>query len=135
MQQNRELKGMAKKESYQFMLRLKMPCGEVPGKVFAELDDLCMEHGQGDLRATTRQAFQLHGVLKGNLKEVIARIANIGSNTYGGCGDINRNIMLPAVHFPNNMAYVNAIKYSKAIADLFKPMTESFNEIWLDGQK
>ena len=28
-----------------------------------------------------RQAFQLHGVLKGNLKSVIAAIANIGSNT------------------------------------------------------
>ena len=46
-----------------------------------------------------------------------------GSNTYGGCGDINRNIMLPAVHFPNNAAYVNAKLYSQAIADLFKPMT------------
>jgi sulfite reductase beta subunit-like hemoprotein len=27
--------------------------------------------GHGDLRATTRQAFQLHGVLKSNLKDVI----------------------------------------------------------------
>ena len=33
-------------------------------------------------------------------------IANIGSNTYGGCGDISRNVMTPPVHFPNNKAYV-----------------------------
>jgi len=136
MQQNRELKKKADRDqSYQFMLRLKVPCGEVPAAVFRELDDLSNTHGQGDLRATTRQAFQLHGVIKGNLKEVISRIANVGSNTYGGCGDINRNIMLPAVHFPNNAAYVNAKLYSQAIADLFKPMTTSFNEIWLDGEK
>ena len=71
MQQDRSLKGMAKKESYQFMLRLKMPCGEVPGPLYAELDDISNKWGHGDLRATTRQAFQLHGVLKSNLKDVI----------------------------------------------------------------
>ena len=40
MQQDRSLKGPAKKQSYQFMLRLKMPCGEVPGPLYAELDDI-----------------------------------------------------------------------------------------------
>ena len=40
-------------------------------------------------------------------------VCDAGSNTYGGCGDINRNIMLPAVHFPNNAAYVNAKLYSQ----------------------
>merc|ERR1719454_926089 len=134
MQTNRMLKGAAKKQSYQFMLRLKVPCGEMPGPIYAQLDDLADKYGQGDLRATTRQAFQMHGVLKGNLKAVIADIANAGSNTYGGCGDINRNIMAPAVYFPNNPAYMYCMKYSRAIADLFKPMTESFKELWLDGK-
>ena len=134
MQQDRSLKGMAKKESYQFMLRLKMPCGEVPGPLYAELDDISNKWGHGDLRATTRQAFQLHGVLKGNLKSVIAAIANIGSNTYGGCGDISRNVMTPPVHFPNNPAYVYCNQYARAMAELFKPMTQAFYEIWLDGK-
>jgi sulfite reductase (ferredoxin) len=106
MQQDRSLKGKDKAQSYQFMLRLKVPCGEIPGPLYAELDDISPKWGHGDLRATTRQAFQLHGVLKSNLKDVIAAIANIGSNTYGGCGDISRNVMTPPVHFPNNKAYV-----------------------------
>ena len=55
MQQDRSLKGPAKKQSYQFMLRLKMPCGEVPGPLYAELDDISNKWGHGDLRATTRQ--------------------------------------------------------------------------------
>ena len=42
--------------------------------------------------------------------------------------------MTPAVHFPNNMAYVYCNRYARAIADLFKPLTTSFNEIWLDGK-
>ena len=136
MQQNRDLKKKADRDqSYQFMLRLKVPVGEVPAQLFRELDDLSNKYGQGDLRATTRQAFQLHGVLKSGLKQVIADIANAGSNTYGGCGDINRNIMAPAVYFPNSPAYTYCMKYSRAIADLFKPMTESFYELWLDGKK
>ena len=135
MQQDRSLKGKAKQESYQFMLRLKVPCGEVPGALYAELDDISNKWGHGDLRATTRQAFQLHGVLKSNLKAVIAAIANVGSNTYGGCGDISRNVMVPPVHFPNNPAYGYAQQYAKALADLFKPMTDAFVELWLDGEK
>ena len=116
MQQNRELKKKAEREkSYQFMLRLKVPVGEVPAALFRELDDLSNAHGQGDLRATTRQAFQLHGVIKSDLKEVISRIANAGSNTYGGCGDINRNIMAPPVTFPNNPAYSYCMQYSRAV--------------------
>jgi len=135
MQQDRSLKGKDKAQSYQFMLRLKVPCGEIPGPLYAELDDISNKWGHGDLRATTRQAFQLHGVLKSNLKDVIQAIANIGSNTYGGCGDISRNVMTPPVHFPNNKAYVYCQQYSRAMADLFKPMTDAFVELWLDGEK
>jgi sulfite reductase (ferredoxin) len=135
MQQNRMLKGIERKESYQFMLRLKMPCGEMPGPLFAQLDDLCDKYGQGDLRATTRQAFQLHGVLKNNLKTVIAAITNMGAGTLGGCGDISRNVMVPPVHFPHKKDYCYAQQYGRALADLFKPTASTFSELWLDGKK
>ena len=51
---------------------------------------MCDEFGQGDLRATTRQAFQLHGILKGDLKTVINKIIACGSSTVGACGDVSR---------------------------------------------
>merc|ERR1719159_601825 len=119
MQQDRSLKGAAKKESYQFMLRLKMPSGEVPGPLYAELDDISNKWGHGDLRATTRQAFQLHGVLKGDLKHVIKSIADIGGSTLGGCGDINRNIMTPPVKLVNDPAYGVCDEYASILGDLF----------------
>ena len=43
--------------------------------------------------------------------------------------------MTPPVHFPNNKAYVYCQQYSRAMADLFKPMTDAFVELWLDGEK
>jgi len=132
MQNNREYKGPGK--DYQFMLRLKQPAGELPPDLFRLLDDLSANMGQGDLRATTRQCFQMHGILKGNLKTVISSIMNIGSSTVGACGDVSRNVMTTPAPF-NTPAYNYAREYSKLFAQLFRPMTPAFSEIWLDGEK
>jgi sulfite reductase (ferredoxin) len=116
------------------MLRLKQPAGELPPQLYRLLDDLSAKHGQGDLRATTRQCFQIHGILKGNLKTVISSIMNIGSSTVGACGDVSRNVMSTPAPF-QNPAYQATREYAKVFAQLFRPMTPAFSEIWLDGEK
>mmetsp|Transcript_20557 Transcript_20557/g.50445 ORF Transcript_20557/g.50445 Transcript_20557/m.50445 type:complete len:633 (+) Transcript_20557:174-2072(+) len=131
-QSNREIKGKVK--DYQFMLRLKQPAGELAPDLFRLLDDLSIKHGQGDLRATTRQCFQMHGIMKGSLKTVISSIMNIGSSTVGACGDVNRNVMITPAPF-ETPEYNYAREYSKVFAHLFRPMTPAFSEIWLDGEK
>jgi len=132
MQSNREFKGKGK--DFQFMLRLKQPAGELPAELYRLLDDLSCERGQGDLRATTRQCFQMHGILKGNLKTVIAAIMNIGSSTVGACGDVSRNVMVTPAPF-KTPEYQYAIEYGKVFAQLFRPMSPAFSQIWLDGEK
>jgi len=131
MQSNLEVRG---KKDFQFMLRLKQPAGELPPDLYRLLDDLSAKHGQGDLRATTRQCFQLHGILKGNLKTVISSLMNIGSSTVGACGDVSRNVMTTPAPFVSP-EYKYAIEWSKVFAQLFRPMTPAFSEIWLDGEK
>lgn len=131
-QSNREIKGKVK--DYQFMLRLKQPAGELSPDLFRLLDDLSAKHGQGDLRATTRQCFQMHGIMKGSLKTVISSIMNIGSSTVGACGDVNRNVMITPAPF-KTPEYDYAREYAKVFAHLFRPMTPAFSEIWLDGEK
>lgn len=130
-QNNRETKGP---KDWQFMLRLKQPAGELPPDLYRLLDDLSAKMGQGDLRATTRQCFQMHGILKGNLKTVISSIMNIGSSTVGACGDVSRNVMTTPAPF-TTPAYNYAREYSKVFAQLFRPMSNAFSEIWLDGEK
>jgi sulfite reductase (ferredoxin) len=130
-QNNRETKGP---KDYQFMLRLKQPAGELPPDLYRLLDDLSAKHGQGDLRATTRQCFQMHGILKGNLKTVISSIMNIGSSTVGACGDVSRNVMTTPAPF-TSPAYSYVREYAKVFAQLFRPMSPAFSEIWLDGEK
>lgn len=116
------------------MLRLKQPAGELPPQLYRLLDDLSNKYGQGDLRATTRQCFQIHGILKGDLKTVISSIMDIGSSTVGACGDVNRNVMTTPAPFATP-AYQYAREWSKVFAHLFRPMTPAFSEIWLDGEK
>jgi hypothetical protein len=67
MQDNRDKRAKGVDKSYQFMLRLKSPCGEIPPELYKKLDNLADTYGQGDLRITTRQAWQLHGIMKGDL--------------------------------------------------------------------
>jgi sulfite reductase (ferredoxin) len=135
MQDDRDKRTKGAEKDYQFMLRLKMPCGEVPPALYKELDVLSDKYGQNDLRATTRQAYQIHGILKGDLKTVISTIMNAGSSTVGACGDVSRNVMCSPAPFTSK-EYAYARQYSKVMAELFKPLSTAFTEIWEpEGEK
>ncbi|MBD2301689.1 sulfite reductase, ferredoxin dependent [Nostoc sp. FACHB-190] len=134
-QDNRDNRVKGQEKDYQFMLRTKNPGGFVPPQLYLALDKLADEYGNHTLRATTRQGFQVHGILKKNLKAAIATIVkNLGS-TLGACGDINRNVMAPPVPFKNRADYQYAWEYAQNIADLLSPQTGAYYEIWLDGEK
>ncbi|MBE9005726.1 sulfite reductase, ferredoxin dependent [Fortiea sp. LEGE XX443] len=134
-QDNRDNRVKGQEKDYQFMLRTKNPGGFVPPQLYLALDQLADEYGNQTLRATTRQGFQLHGILKKNLKTAIATIIqNLGS-TLGACGDINRNVMAPPVPFKHRSEYQYAWEYAQNIADLLSPQTGAYYEIWLDGEK
>ncbi|BAY28703.1 sulfite reductase, ferredoxin dependent [Nostoc carneum NIES-2107] len=134
-QDNRDNRVKGQEKDYQFMLRTKNPGGLVPPQLYLALDKLSDEYGNHTLRATTRQGFQLHGILKKNLKTAIATIVkNLGS-TLGACGDINRNVMAPPVPWKNRPEYQYAWEYAQNVADLLSPQTGAYYEIWLDGEK
>lgn len=59
---------------------------------------------------------------------------NIGSSTVGACGDVSRNVMTTPAPF-KTPEYQYANEWSKVFAQLFRPMTPAFSEIWLDGEK
>jgi sulfite reductase (ferredoxin) len=99
------------------------------------MDELSSEYGNETMRITTRQGFQLHGILKKNLKATIHKmVKNLGS-TLGACGDVNRNIMTPPAPFKNRPEYGYCWEYADKIADLLAPQTGAYYEIWLDGEK
>ncbi len=121
-------------KDWQMMLRLRSPGGEIPGKLFLALDDLSNQLGNGTLRATTRQAFQMHGIRKDKLKKVINTIVNSMGTTLAACGDINRNVMAPAAPF-ETPEYKIARTLAVQVADLLTPVAAqgTFLELWANG--
>ncbi|MBD2178167.1 sulfite reductase, ferredoxin dependent [Pseudanabaena sp. FACHB-1998] len=119
---------------YSMMLRTRSPGGVIPWQLYLALDRLCDKYGNHTLRVTTRQGFQIHGILKENLKTVIADITKNMGSTVGACGDINRNVMAPPAPFKNKPEYQYAREYAVKIADLLAPQAGAYYDIWLDGE-
>jgi sulfite reductase (ferredoxin) len=133
-QDNRDHRQKGQDKDWQMMLRLRNPGGRVPADLYLAIDDLADRLGNGTLRATTRQAFQMHGVRKENLKEVIGTIVRSMGSTLAACGDINRNVMAPAAPFERG-GYPAARQLADSIADLLAPQAAegSYLDIWVDG--
>jgi sulfite reductase (ferredoxin) len=134
-QDNRDHRVKGQEKDYQMMLRTRSPGGFIPPQLYLALDRLADRYGNGTLRVTTRQGFQLHGILKKNLKATIAEIVRNMGSTLGACGDINRNVMAPAAPYKNRPEYGYAWEYADKVADLLAPQTGAYYEIWLDGEK
>lgn len=134
-QDNRDNRVKGQEKDYQMMIRTRNPGGFIPPQLYLTLDRLASDYGNETLRVTTRQGFQLHGILKKNLKATIGAIVrNLGS-TLGACGDLNRNVMAPPAPFKNRPEYAAAWDYADRIADLLTPQSGAYYEIWLDGEK
>ncbi|HEY9826861.1 MAG TPA: sulfite reductase, ferredoxin dependent [Stenomitos sp.] len=134
-QDNRDNRVKGQEKDFQFMLRTRSPGGFIPPQLYLTLDQLADTYGNGTLRATTRQGFQVHGILKRNLKAAIAAIVRSMGSTLGACGDLNRNVMAPPAPYKNRPEYEYAREYANRIADLLTPQTGAYYEIWLDGEK
>ncbi len=134
-QDNRDNRRKGADKDWQMMLRLRNPGGRVPGSLYLAIDALADRLGNGTLRVTTRQAFQMHGVHKANLKEVIGTIVRQLGSTLSACGDINRNVMAPAAPFEKG-AYPAARQLADDIADLLTPQAAegSYLDMWVDGE-
>ena len=133
-QDNRENRQKGQEKDWQMMLRLRSPAGRISTGLYLAMDELADRLGNGTLRATTRQAFQMHGIRKDNLKEVIGTILRSMGSTLAACGDINRNVMAPAAPFEKG-GYPAARQLANDIADVLSPQAAegSYLDLWVDG--
>jgi sulfite reductase (NADPH) hemoprotein beta-component len=119
---------------YAFMLRARLPGGVVTPAQWQVFDRLATDYASSGLRITTRQTFQWHGILKGNLKPTIAAIHQAMASTIAACGDVLRNVVatpLPEQSALHAEAYAWAARLSAELA----PQTTAYHELWLDGEK
>ena len=119
-------------KAFMFMVRCKIPGGKVTAGQYLAMDDLADKYANGTLRITSRQGFQLHGVMKSNLKQTIAEINGCLLTTLGACGDVSRNVMAPPAPFATPV-YRELQRQADVVAQLFAPRSGAYHEIWLNG--
>jgi len=121
-------------KAYSFLARIGLPGGVCTPEQWIVMDELANFSAFKTLKLTTRQAFQLHGILKGNLKWTIRSVNEAMMSTLAACGDVNRNTMCNPNPFASEVhAEVQAV--AEAIDQHLKPKTSAYAEIWLDGEK
>jgi sulfite reductase (ferredoxin) len=130
----RDLEAAGLEKAYAFMVRVAVPAGALTAEQYLELDRIAAEHGNGTLRVTTRQGFQFHGILKGNLKSTIAGINDALLTTISACGDVQRNVMGCAAPL-GDADHTLVRRVAEALALQLRPGSRAYHEIWLDGEK
>jgi sulfite reductase (NADPH) hemoprotein beta-component len=137
LQDDRDLRGERRRQNlekaYMFMLRVRLPGGRCTSQQYLVLERLADERGNGTLRLTTRQTFQLHGVLKGNVKPLIQGMHTVLLDSIAACGDVNRNVMAP----PNperSAVHQQVYELARGFSEFALPKTRAYHEIWLDDE-
>ena len=131
----REVRRLAKLEpAFSFMIRTRTPGGVINPTQWLQLDAIATTHAERGLRITTRQAFQFHGVIKGELKATMQAINAALIDTLAACGDVNRNVAVAAnpLH-PNVQAQVLA--QAVEVSQHLLPNTRAYYELWLDEER
>jgi sulfite reductase (ferredoxin) len=137
-QEDRDARKLRKKDGvgkhFMFMVRCKIPGGRLTAEQYLAVDELAGQYANGTIRLTTRQGIQLHGVLKGHLKETIAGINACLLSTLGACGDVERNVMAPPVPYANGV-YPELQATAARLASHLAPRSRAYHEIWLNGER
>src|SRR4051812_878019 len=138
MQDDRDLRAEREHQklepAYSFMIRTRLPGGIVKPAQWLALSQLARTHASGTLRLTTRQAFQVHGVIKKDLKATMQAMNAVLIDTIAACGDVNRNVMASANPVESKL-HEEVYDWAVKLSEHLKPKTRAYHEIWLDGEK
>lgn len=138
MQDDRDLRNERNKQklepAYQFMVRVRAAGGVVTPEQWLMMDRIAHKYANGTIRLTTRQSFQLHGVIKWNMKSLIQEVNKELLSTLAACGDVNRNVMCNPNPYQSEV-HEQVYEWAKQISNHLDPRTRAYHEIWLDEEK
>ena len=127
----KERKHQKLEPAFSFLIRVRLPGGIATASQWLQMDRLADSHANGTIKLTTRQAFQLHGVIKRKLKSTIQGINEVLLDTIAACGDVNRNVMSHA-NPSESPLHAQVYKLAGDLSRHLTPQTAAYHEIWLD---
>ncbi|MFD2704565.1 assimilatory sulfite reductase (NADPH) hemoprotein subunit [Salibacterium lacus] len=138
MQDDRDLRNERRRQklepAYSFMVRVRLPGGTATPDQWLTMDRIAHDYGNGTLRLTTRQTFQMHGILKWNMKKNMQAMNDAMLDTIAACGDVNRNVMAAPNPYESDV-HEEVQEAAKNISEHLLPQTKAYHEIWLNEEK
>lgn len=117
------------------MLRCRLSGGVITPKQWLAINNFVNQHTlYSSIRLTTRQTFQLHGLLKPKLKIVHQLLHELGLDSIATAGDVNRNVICTSNPMESRIHY-QVWKLATEISLFLLPKSRAYVEIWLDGKK
>ncbi len=127
------LKKAGKEKAFAFMLRVRLPGGRATPQQWLVLDQLAEDMASPSLKITTRQTFQFHGIIKGNVKPVVQGMHQVLLDSIAACGDVNRNVQAPPN--PERSPLLQEVyEHARAWSEYALPKTRAYHEIYLDEE-
>lgn len=136
-QDDRDLRPSLRKvgqgKAYSMMIRCRIPGGRLTAQQFVAHLDICELLGNSTMKITTRQTIQLHGVVKRDLHQTIAKINSLGLSTLAACGDVNRNVMCcPARR--DNPVRAELQRLTDELSTSLAPRMTAYHELWIRNE-
>lgn len=116
------------------MLRLRLPGGRITPSQWLAAETLSDQFGNGTLKLTTRQAIQIHGVVKQDLKQTMKDIHHAAITTIAASGDATRNVMV-SLHPEDSGIHETVFNQAQELSRKLEPQTHAYHEIWLDAKR
>ena len=138
-QDDRDIRAERKEQKleplHSFMLRARVPGGVCTPAQWLTISNIADELTMsGSIRLTTRQTFQYHGILKGDIRPVIQGLHSVLLDSIAACGDVNRNVL--ATTNPIESSLHKAVyQWAVRISEHLLPKTRAYHEIWIDNEK
>ncbi len=138
LQDDRDLRAERSKKktekAFAFMVRLRIPGGQLNPEQWLKVDEIARHYSNHTLRLTTRQTFQLHGIIKSNVRTTLQALDKSLLDTMAACGDVNRNVICCSNPY-QSLAHAETLQLAQDLSNHFKPQGGAYREIWLDGEK
>ncbi len=117
-----------------FMARVRLPGGVCSPSQWLKLDELGRAYGGDTVRLTTRQTFQLHHVLKHNLRPALQGLREVLLDTKAACGDDTRGVMA-TVNPLVSKAHAEVYALAKQASEHALHRTGAYREIWYEEER
>jgi sulfite reductase (NADPH) hemoprotein beta-component len=120
--------------AFSFMARVRLPGGVCSPSQWLKLDELGRAYGGNTVRLTTRQTFQLHRVLKHNLRPALQGLREVLLDTKAACGDDARGVMA-TVNPLVSKAHAEVYALAKQASEHALHRTGAYREIWYQEER